>query len=145
MIRSDAGGIRVDLVGSATPVFSQSETEAKTAVVYTDPETLLKSQLPGTVELSEVVNELKSFEGAWHTCYPGLSAYELTQPLFNAKGDLLFKLRPFGVVPRALAKPVPASVGTTTTTAASGVASRRTTIIKTRPSLHSQHSRTSCK
>ncbi|THH28534.1 hypothetical protein EUX98_g5660 [Antrodiella citrinella] len=143
VIRSDAGGIRVDLVGSATPVFSQSESETKTAVVYTDPETLLKSQLPGTVELSEVINELKTFEGAWHTCYPGLSAYELTQPLFNAKGDLLFKLRPFGVVPRALAKPIPATVGTTTTATASGTASRRTTIIKTRPSLHSQHSRTS--
>ena len=137
------------MVGSAAPVFNKAEAETKVGALYTDPETLLKSQLPGVVELAEVVNELKIFEGAWHTCYPGLSAYELTHPIFNAQGDLLFKLRPFGMVSRTVTKTaVSTTTGTVTEGSASATGSVRrtsTSIVKTRPSLQTQRSRTSCK
>lgn len=148
VIKSDGGGLKVELVGSPAPVYKKVVSDAKNATLYTDPETLLKGQLPGTVQLVEVLNELKSFEGAWHGCYTGLSAYELTQPIFNANGDLLFKLRPFGLVTRTVTK-------TTTTTGtvvaegsgtATGSISRIGTARgKVRPSLSSQRSRTSCK
>ncbi|TCD65183.1 hypothetical protein EIP91_003005 [Steccherinum ochraceum] len=156
-ITSGSGGLKIEVIGSTAPVFQEADTEALSAAVHTDPETLLKAQLPGTVELGDILGELKQFEGCWHGCYPGLASYELTHPVFNAHGDLLFKLRPFGVVPRSTAKIAPVisttngtTVSTTTTTvngsvnsSANGATRKSSTIIKPRPTLRPQASRSS--
>ena len=59
-----------------------------------DPEELLRSIIPSSVDLKDAVAELKLFEQVWHSCYPGMAAYNLAHPVFNRKGDLLFELRP---------------------------------------------------
>lgn len=64
--------------------------------MFTDPETLLKAHLPGTIDINEIVRELKAFEGIWQFCYPGMYAFALANPTFNVRGDLLFELKPFG-------------------------------------------------
>ncbi|KAH9937112.1 uncharacterized protein B0H18DRAFT_867006 [Fomitopsis serialis] len=56
----------------------------------------LQAQLPQMIDFKEVVQGMRQYEGAWQTCYPGVNAYALANPVFNRQGDLLFELRPLG-------------------------------------------------
>lgn len=60
-----------------------------------DPEKLLRDVFPSTVDMQPAYIELSRFASTWQSCYPGLSAYTLCNPVFSAKGDLLFELQPY--------------------------------------------------
>ena len=75
--------------------FERAEWSGETyASLALDPEELLRSVIPSSVDLKDVVAELQLFEQVWHSCYPGMGAYDLAHPVFNRNGDLLFELRP---------------------------------------------------
>ncbi|EKM54058.1 uncharacterized protein PHACADRAFT_257655 [Phanerochaete carnosa HHB-10118-sp] len=60
-----------------------------------DPEQLLRDVFPPTVDMQPAYAEFSRFASVWQSCYPGLSAYTLCNPVFSAKGDLLFELQPY--------------------------------------------------
>ncbi|TCD64013.1 hypothetical protein EIP91_004681 [Steccherinum ochraceum] len=150
-IKSSAGGLKVEVVESSAPSFIKAEgLDENVLKVLPDLEAILKTQFPKTVELTEAVGEFKTFEGSWHSCYASLSSYELTQPIFNSKGDILFKLRPHNVVPSFFSKAVTATtsaVSSLTSAATSAVSSSSRTssssLIKSRVSLAGTSSRSS--
>lgn len=96
MIHSEASGLHISVV--TTPFqFTKTATSGNAASsLPLDPEEALKKAFAKitSVDLSEAHAEFESFEGSWHSCYPGLSAYNLANPIFTRKGDLLFELQP---------------------------------------------------
>jgi len=60
-----------------------------------DPEQLLRGVFPHTVNMESAHAEFSRFASVWQSCYPGPSAYTLCNPVFSAKGDLLFELQPY--------------------------------------------------
>ncbi|EKM54028.1 uncharacterized protein PHACADRAFT_257609 [Phanerochaete carnosa HHB-10118-sp] len=92
-VHSEANGLKVSSVRSQTQ-FTRPNTEGETYTsLALDPEALLRSVIPSSIDLTEAMEELKIFEQAWYSCYPGMGAYNLVQPVFNSKGDLLFELQ----------------------------------------------------
>ena len=99
MIRSDVDGLKIELIGQSIPIFNKEELAGATKVTFS---TELASVLPSSIDLTDLANELKSFVGEWQACYPGTSAYMLTQPIFNSRGDILFRLRPVGTLVKSM-------------------------------------------
>ena len=132
--------MKVVIVTPPTPVYEKAKTEGQVvSSFYTSPETLLKDNLPATVDLGEVVGLFKSFEGTWGGFYPGTSAFTLAQPVFTSKGDIMFELRQHTQI--SASAPVVARVtrhysSTTSTTT-------RTTHSAVRPAMFSRPSRKS--
>lgn len=92
-VHSEANGLKVSSVRNQTQ-FTRPNTEGETYnSLALDPEALLRSVIPSSVDLTEATKEFKVFEQAWCSCYPGMGAYNLVQPVFNSKGDLLFELQ----------------------------------------------------
>ena len=60
-----------------------------------NPERLLKDIFPATIDMQPALRVFSLFASVWQSCYPGPSAYTLSNPVFNAKGDLLFELQPY--------------------------------------------------
>ncbi|KZT65463.1 hypothetical protein DAEQUDRAFT_524238 [Daedalea quercina L-15889] len=95
-IQSDLDGLSVKVVGALTPVVEASPAAHNHLGMFPDLRQKLSEHLPRTIDLSQIVAELKVFEGVWHYGYPGLHAYCLANPVFNHKGDVIFELRPQG-------------------------------------------------
>ncbi|KAL4248925.1 hypothetical protein ABKN59_007566 [Abortiporus biennis] len=94
-ISAQSTGLKVESVGTGVPTFHKIKVEGTTSpALFTDPLTLLKNQLPAKIDMAQIVHEFKIFEGAWHGCFPGMSAYALGRPVFNNHGDILCELRP---------------------------------------------------
>ena len=91
MIKSDDDGLKIELKGPSTLVFSKKEPEGAPKITL---DTELTSVMPHSIDLTELATELESFVGEWQACYSGTSAYMLTSPTFNSRGDVLFALRP---------------------------------------------------
>lgn len=96
-VTTDSAGIKVNVIGSTVPQFETTmptnyESASKMSL---NPEALLREKLSERIEIAQIVEELKAFEGIWEFCYPGVDAYMLTNPTFNARGDLLFELKSY--------------------------------------------------
>jgi len=94
-IQSDFDGLSVKVIGSLTPVIEASAAHVPVGM-FPDLRQKLHEHLPKTIDLSQVLAELKAFEGVWRYGYSGLHAYCLANPVFNHKGDVIFELRPQG-------------------------------------------------
>ncbi|KAH9854736.1 hypothetical protein C2E23DRAFT_63885 [Lenzites betulinus] len=79
---------------SQDPVFTEANTAAHPTSWFRDPTLMLRRVFPANVELTEVVQELRAFEGPWQYCRPSmLNPYSLANPAFNEDGDLVFQLQ----------------------------------------------------
>ncbi|GJE96750.1 hypothetical protein PsYK624_129560 [Phanerochaete sordida] len=95
VVHSEAAGLVVN-VSSSPPMFKSLEYTTGTGDHPTlDPEDLLRAVFPPTVDVSDANIEFSRFARVWQSCYPGSSAFTLCNPVFNAKGDLLFELQPY--------------------------------------------------
>ncbi|KAI0916987.1 hypothetical protein AcW1_007702 [Taiwanofungus camphoratus] len=95
-VQTHVDGIKINVVGSPSPAFSKTVFNGEFAsTMFTDLRTDLQAHLPGTIDLNEVLQELRAFEGVWQYCYPGMQGYCLANPVFNVRGDLLFELKPY--------------------------------------------------
>ncbi|TFY68932.1 hypothetical protein EVJ58_g722 [Rhodofomes roseus] len=94
-LQSDFDGLNVKVIGALTPVIEASSGHNHLSM-FPDLRQKLSENLPKSIDLSQVLHELKAFEGIWHYGYPGLHAYCLANPVFNHKGDVIFELRPQG-------------------------------------------------
>ncbi|TFY68931.1 hypothetical protein EVJ58_g721 [Rhodofomes roseus] len=93
-IQSEPDGLVVKVIGDLTPTI---EAPGPTILgTLPDLRQKLYDHLPKTIDLSQVLDELKAFEGAWHYGYLGLRPYCLANPVINDKGDAIFELRPQG-------------------------------------------------
>ncbi|KZT64494.1 hypothetical protein DAEQUDRAFT_678489 [Daedalea quercina L-15889] len=94
-IQSDFDGLSVKVIGALTPVIEVSSAHEHLGM-FPDLRQKLSEHLPQTIDVSQVLAELKVFEGVWHYGYPGLHGYCLANPIFNHRGDVIFELRPQG-------------------------------------------------
>ncbi|GBE84880.1 hypothetical protein SCP_0700600 [Sparassis crispa] len=100
-IASESSGLKIKESGRPTPVLDRTEVDGQytaMAAEYTDPRALLKANLPSRIDLTEVLGELRAFEGPWQYCYPGTYSYAFANPGFNQRGDILFETRPIGLL-----------------------------------------------
>lgn len=94
-LQAEAGGLKIHVREAPKPEFEKAKTEGEVvSAFYTSPETLLKANLPASIDLGEIVGLFKSFEGIWGGIYIGTSAFTLAQPVFTKKGDIMFELYP---------------------------------------------------
>jgi len=93
VLNTNASGIKVSIEGSTAPVFEKTQYEGEFKEMFTDLQSDLEALLPAKVELHDILQETQQFEGEWRYCYPGIMAYCLANPFFNARGDLLFELQ----------------------------------------------------
>ncbi|KAI9058443.1 hypothetical protein FKP32DRAFT_1582073 [Trametes sanguinea] len=89
-------GIKVSTVGSHDPEYSVADYSGNDAKTLRNPADMLRAAFPRKVDLQELVEEIRAFEGAWEYCYPPATPYSLASPVFNADGDLMFELRRHG-------------------------------------------------
>lgn len=104
-MHSQGSGLNVNVIASKLPQFERKVIDGDPAPLRIDPEWLLSKSFPASPDLESVINEFRTFEGTWKSCFPGQSAFALAHPVFNQRGDLLFELRPHmpgqgGVSPR---------------------------------------------
>ncbi|KAI0667589.1 hypothetical protein C8Q78DRAFT_981541 [Trametes maxima] len=92
-VQTTVSGIKVHTVGSHDPVFAQPEFTDGGAARFRNPAEMLRDAFPHKVDLEELVQEIRAFEGAWEYCCPPAQPYALASPVFNEDGDLLFELR----------------------------------------------------
>ncbi|EKM54032.1 uncharacterized protein PHACADRAFT_257621 [Phanerochaete carnosa HHB-10118-sp] len=94
-VRTEEGGsLKINVESSQAQTKAVKAEEHGGALVYLKPETYLTEVMPTKIELDKAVAEFSYFTSSWESCYPGMSSYTLTQPVFNRSGDLLFELRP---------------------------------------------------
>lgn len=137
-LQAESDGLKINVLTPPNPVFEKAKTEGEVvAAFYTSPETLLKANLPSTVDLGEIVGLFKTFEGFWGGIYPGTSAFTLAQPVFTKKGDIMFELRPHTQISAS----APAVARVTKHHASSSSATTRTTHSTVRPAVFSRPSR----
>lgn len=95
VMHSEAAGLQVSMVNSPI-IFKTLETSGDSGSHYAlDPQQLLKSQFPDSIDLKAMHAEFSRFTSVWQSCYPGPSAFTLCNPVFNRKGDMLFELQPY--------------------------------------------------
>lgn len=94
-IQSECDGLCVKVTRPLTPVIEPSPAQNQVGM-FPDLYQKRKEHFPEKIDLSQVLDELKVFEGAWHYGYPGLHAYCLSNTVFTQKGDIVFELRPQG-------------------------------------------------
>ena len=101
MIHSEASGLRVSVVTAPFQFSKATSSGNALSALPLDPEEALKKAFAKitSVDLNEAHAEFDAFEGSWQSCYPGLSAYNLANPVFTRKGDLLFELQPASEAP----------------------------------------------
>ncbi|KAF8891415.1 hypothetical protein BD779DRAFT_202385 [Infundibulicybe gibba] len=92
--KPDGSGIAIETSGSTQPEFEiiriQGEANLKDLIDLDALRSLVKIDMVG------VVGEMKqTFGGVWEHCFPGMRAYSLCSPAFNARGDILFELHPY--------------------------------------------------
>lgn len=85
--------MRVSPIPNQTQFFKPTTMGETYASLALDPEALLRKIIPSSIDMKDAVDQFKLFEEVWHSCYPGMGAYNLAQPVFNCRGDLLFELR----------------------------------------------------
>ncbi|KAL7279892.1 hypothetical protein ACG7TL_006301 [Trametes sanguinea] len=95
-IETIGSGIKVHTVGSHDPEYSMAEYSGNDAKTLRNPADMLQAAFPTKIDLQELVEEIRAFEGAWEYCYPPAAPYSLASPVFNADGDLMFELRRHG-------------------------------------------------
>lgn len=95
-VQTIGSGIKVNTLGSHDPVFAKGLTPDN-AARFRSPMDMLREAFPDKVDLDELVQEIRAFEGPWQYCYPLANPYSLASPVFNDDGDLLFELRRHGV------------------------------------------------
>ncbi|CCM02877.1 uncharacterized protein FIBRA_04991 [Fibroporia radiculosa] len=94
-LQNDTDGLKLRVIGSPNPVIKKTTyTGDRASEMFTDLETSLRAQLPGTIDFREVRQELQAFEGVWKYGYAGMQTYCLSNPVFTALGDIMFELRP---------------------------------------------------
>ncbi len=82
-------------VDSARPIYESKVLEGNNIDHICDPEDLLRKHFTKSPDLACVATLFRQFEEPWKSSYPGDSAFNLTHPAFNKRGDLLFELHPF--------------------------------------------------
>ncbi|OSX64959.1 hypothetical protein POSPLADRAFT_1044390 [Postia placenta MAD-698-R-SB12] len=108
VLQSDLDGLKVAVVGSPAVKFEKTKFEGDTiAARFTDLHTNLQAHLPPTIDLADVLRELRVFEGVWHYGFPGTHAYALANPVFTRAGDILFELRLHGNGPQSPSRTAP--------------------------------------
>ena len=118
----------------------KAKTEGEVvAAFYTSPETLLKANLPATVDLGEIVGLFKSLEGVWGGIFPGTSAFTLAQPVFTKSGDIMFELHPHSQI--SASAPVVARVAKHHSSSSTTTSTRTTHHSTVRPAMFSRPSR----
>ncbi|CCM05147.1 uncharacterized protein FIBRA_07356 [Fibroporia radiculosa] len=120
VLHTEPGGIKATVTGSTSPIFTKPAYSGDlAAMMYNDLDGALSIQnlLPTMIDFKDVLQDFKQFEGMWQSCYPGLHAYCLANPVFNARGDLLFELRSYNAQQSSVSGPSP---GQTTTRSARG-------------------------
>lgn len=112
--------MKVNICAPPVPCYQKPVIEGTVVqAFYNDPEALLRANMPQTVDLVEVLGLFKNFEGTYNGIFPGTSAFTLTNPVFNKKGDILFELRPHSQITASapiVQKPVVRAVSTSTGT-----------------------------
>ncbi|PCH33793.1 hypothetical protein WOLCODRAFT_112517, partial [Wolfiporia cocos MD-104 SS10] len=94
VLQSNTGGIKVNVVHNVKPQLAKPEFDGDLSRNVADQiQQLLEAQLPKSNNFEEVLQNLRQFEGTWQACYLNSQAYCLSNPTFNARGDLLFELR----------------------------------------------------
>ncbi|KAI0826877.1 hypothetical protein BC628DRAFT_226366 [Trametes gibbosa] len=94
-VQTIGSGIKVNTLGSHDPVFTKGSLSENNSR-FRNPMDMLRESFPEKVDLDELVQEIRAFEGSWQYCYPLANPYSLASPVFNDDGDLLFELRRFG-------------------------------------------------
>ncbi|KAI0632188.1 hypothetical protein C8Q77DRAFT_1158853 [Trametes polyzona] len=94
-VQTIGSGIKVNTLGSHDPVFTKGVVPEGSAR-FRNPMDMLREAFPVKVDLDELVQEIRAFEGPWQYCYPLANPYSLASPVFNDDGDLLFELRRYG-------------------------------------------------
>ncbi|PCH38342.1 hypothetical protein WOLCODRAFT_149281 [Wolfiporia cocos MD-104 SS10] len=95
-LRSDpTHGIKVDVLGALVPRVDPTTYDGDMPPIeFPNPQAYLTQHLPAKVNIDAVLQELREFEGVWQHAYMGTQAYVLAHPVFGAKGDIIFELRP---------------------------------------------------
>ncbi|KAI0356431.1 hypothetical protein OH77DRAFT_1400405 [Trametes cingulata] len=96
-VQTIGSGIKVNTLGSHDPIFTKGITTEGSSTKFRNPMDMLREAFPMKVDLEELVQEIRAFEGPWQYCYPLANPYSLASPVFNDDGDLLFELRRHGV------------------------------------------------
>lgn len=96
---TEAGALKVREIGHVFPVIEKSHTEGlvENATSHREPKAILQECLPQYIDFSDVLRELRAFEGIWQHSYPGTYGYTLANPGFNNNGDIIFEARPAGL------------------------------------------------
>ena len=92
-----ANHLNVSVRGSTALKFSTGEAMCDhdlAEATAMNPESRLRESLPNTLDLTQILNELRALEAIYTYCYPSVGVYVLTYPSFNAHGDVLFELHP---------------------------------------------------
>lgn len=90
-LQTESSGLTVT-VTSSSPVLDKSEEDEQFAC---EMSAALQAMLPETVDPSEVLQEVKAFEGYWQSSYCGMLSYNLADPAIRGD-DLIFQLRLHG-------------------------------------------------
>ncbi|PCH36213.1 hypothetical protein WOLCODRAFT_28384 [Wolfiporia cocos MD-104 SS10] len=94
LLASSEEGLKVSVSGVPSLSFVKTENEGDLALIkLPDPQSALMSQLPPTLELDDVLEELQNFEGGWKFCFPNTGSAHFANPTTNAHGDLLLEMR----------------------------------------------------
>jgi hypothetical protein len=103
MIHSGSSGLRVSTVSAPFQFTKAASSGSALSSLPLDPEEALRKAFAKitSVDLSEAYAEFDAFKDSWQSCYPGLSTYNLANPVFTRKGDLLFELQPASEAPAA--------------------------------------------
>ena len=118
-VKTEQGGLKVYERATRIPKVEAHKVKGDVASFGVnflgDPAKLLREHLPKLVMNDKLTSELKDFEGIWRSLYASSSTFTLANPVFNAKGDILFELRPRGkqvvAAPLNQARPATLSAG----------------------------------
>ncbi|KAL7279894.1 hypothetical protein ACG7TL_006303 [Trametes sanguinea] len=88
--------IKVTTPNSHDPTVTNSVFNGSDAEELRNPADMLRKAFPSKVNLHELVEDIRAFEGVWEFCYPPAIPYSLANPIFNEDGDLMFELRCIG-------------------------------------------------
>ncbi|OSD07148.1 hypothetical protein PYCCODRAFT_1358933 [Trametes coccinea BRFM310] len=95
-LQTIGNGIKVTTPDSQDPTVTNSVFSGSDAEELRNPADMLRKAFPSKVDLHELVEDIRAFEGTWEFCYPPAIPYSLANPIFNDDGDLMFELRCIG-------------------------------------------------